>query len=84
MIISERIFYVMEQKNITQLELSRRTGIASRILNCWHQLQDCLIFHLIHYFLFMKNFQILKSKKLSGRWTGCFQKKAMKRLMNGH
>ena len=30
MIISERIFYVMEQKNITQLELSRRTGIATR------------------------------------------------------
>ena len=29
MIISERIFYVMEQKNITQLELSRRTGIAT-------------------------------------------------------
>ena len=27
MIISERIFYVMEQKNITQLELSRRTEI---------------------------------------------------------
>ena len=35
-------------------------------------------------FLFMNIFQILKSKKLSGRWTGCFQKKAMKRLMNGH
>ena len=29
MIISERIFYVMEQKNITQLELARRTGIAT-------------------------------------------------------
>lgn len=29
MIISERIFYVMEQKNITQLELSRRTGIST-------------------------------------------------------
>ena len=29
MIISERIFNVMEQKNITQLELSRRTGIAT-------------------------------------------------------
>ena len=29
MIISERIFCVMEQKNITQLELSRRTGIAT-------------------------------------------------------
>jgi len=28
MIISERIFNVMEQKNITQLELSRRTGIV--------------------------------------------------------
>ena len=29
MIISERIFYIMEQKNMTQLELSRRTGIAT-------------------------------------------------------
>ena len=48
-----------------------RIVIPSRILNCWHQLRDCLIFRLIHYFLFMKNFQILKSKKLSGRWTGC-------------
>ena len=28
MIISERVFNVMEQKNITQLELSRRTGIV--------------------------------------------------------
>ena len=43
------------------------------------------VYHLslIHIFK-LKNFQILKSKKLSGRWTGCFQKKAMKRLMNGH
>ena len=31
----------------------------------------------------MKNFQILKSKKLSGRWTGCFQKKAMKSYYQG-
>lgn len=29
MIISERIFYVMEQKNITQLELSRTTSNIS-------------------------------------------------------
>ena len=29
MIISERIFYVMEQKNITQLELSRRTATSN-------------------------------------------------------
>jgi len=30
MIISERIFYIMEQKNMSQLELSRRTGIGKR------------------------------------------------------
>ena len=29
MIIRERIFYIMEQKNMSQLELSRRTGIAT-------------------------------------------------------
>ena len=33
MIISERIFYVMEQKKITQLELSRRTGKADCLLS---------------------------------------------------
>ena len=35
MIISERIFYVMEQKNITQLELSKRTGIATSNISDW-------------------------------------------------
>ena len=35
MIISERIFYVMEQKKITQLELSRRTGIATSNISDW-------------------------------------------------
>ena len=35
MIISERIFCVMEQKNITQLELSRRTGIATSNISDW-------------------------------------------------
>ena len=34
-IISERIFCVMEQKNITQLELSRRTGIATSNISDW-------------------------------------------------
>ena len=32
MIISERIFYIMEQKNMSQLELSRRT----RNYSCKH------------------------------------------------
>ena len=68
---------------LSSLQLMQDYGVNLRILNCWHQLRDYLIFRLIHYFLFMKNFQILKSKKLSGRWTGCSQKKAMKRLMNG-
>lgn len=31
----ERFFYVMEQKNITQLELSRRTGIATSNISGW-------------------------------------------------
>ena len=31
----ERIFYEMEQKNITQLELSRRTGIATSNISDW-------------------------------------------------
>ena len=31
MIISERIFYMMEKKNMTQLELSKRTGIARSV-----------------------------------------------------
>ena len=35
MIISERIFNVMEQKNMTQLELSRRTGIATSNMSDW-------------------------------------------------
>ena len=47
-IISERIFYVMEQKNITQLELSRRTGIATSNISDWKKKKtnpkaDCLI-----------------------------------------
>ena len=48
MIISERIFYVMEQKNITQLELSRRTGIATSNISDWKMKKtnpkaDCLL-----------------------------------------
>ena len=38
MIISERIFCVMEQKNITQLELSRRTGIATSNISDWKKI----------------------------------------------
>ena len=48
MIISERIFYVMEQKKITQLELSRRTGIATSNISDWKKKKtnpkaDCLL-----------------------------------------
>ena len=48
MIISERIFYVREQKNITQLELSRRTGIATSNISDWKKKKtnpkaDCLL-----------------------------------------
>lgn len=35
MIIRERIFYIMEQKNMSQLELSRRTGIATSNISDW-------------------------------------------------
>ena len=40
MIISERIFCVMKQKNITQLELSRRTGIATSNISDWKKKKD--------------------------------------------
>ena len=48
MIISERIFCVMEQKSITQLELSRRTGIATSNISDWKKKKtnpkaDCLL-----------------------------------------
>ena len=48
MIISERIFCVMKQKNITQLELSRRTGIATSNISDWKKKKtnpkaDCLL-----------------------------------------
>ena len=48
MIISERIFYIMEQKNITQVELSRRTGIATSNISDWKKKKtnpkaDCLL-----------------------------------------
>ena len=44
----ERIFYVMEQKNIMQLELSRRTGIATSNISDWKKKKtnpkaDCLL-----------------------------------------
>ena len=42
MIISERIFCVMEQKNITQLELSRRTGIATSNISDWKKKKTML------------------------------------------
>ncbi len=35
MIISERIFYVMEQKKISQSELSRRTSISVKNISDW-------------------------------------------------
>ena len=48
MIISERIFYMMEKKNMTQLELSKRTGIATSNISDWKKKKtnpkaDCLL-----------------------------------------
>ena len=48
MIISERIFCIMEQKNMSQLELSRRTGIATSNISDWKKKKtnpkaDCLL-----------------------------------------
>ena len=47
MIISERIFYMMEKKNMTQLELSKRTGIATSNISDWKKKTnpkaDCLL-----------------------------------------
>lgn len=35
MTISEKIFNIMETKGITQLELSKRTGIAQSCISDW-------------------------------------------------
>jgi len=35
MIISERIFKIMEKKKISQLELSKKTGIAQSTISDW-------------------------------------------------
>ena len=35
MTINERIFYIMKQKNITQLELSQATGISQSTISDW-------------------------------------------------
>ena len=35
MIISERIFKIMEKKKISQLELSKKTGIAQSCISDW-------------------------------------------------
>lgn len=48
MIISERIFYMMEKKNMTQLELSKKTGIATSNISDWKKKKtnpkaDCLL-----------------------------------------
>ena len=48
MIISERIFYMMEKKTMTQLELSKRTGIATSNISDWKKKKtnpkaDCLL-----------------------------------------
>ena len=48
MIISERIFYMMKKKDMTQLELSRRTGIATSNISDWKKKKtnpkaDCLL-----------------------------------------
>ena len=48
MIISERIFCIMDQKNMSQLELSRRTGIATSNISDWKKKKtnpkaDCLL-----------------------------------------
>ena len=64
MIISERIFYIMEQKNMSQLELSRRTGIATSNISDWKKKKtnpkaDCLLvcyLYVTHWILHQSNF----------------------------
>ena len=34
--ISARIFELMEQKGMTQMELSEKTGIAQSVISDWH------------------------------------------------
>ncbi len=48
MTISERIYYVMEKKNISQSELSRKTGISTSNISDWKRKKlnpksDCLL-----------------------------------------
>ena len=48
MIISERMFYMREKKNRAQLELSKRTGIATSNISDWKKKKtnpkaDCLL-----------------------------------------
>lgn len=37
MIISERMFQIMQEKGITQAELSRLTGISTKTISDWRQ-----------------------------------------------
>ena len=61
MIISERIFYIMEQKNMSQLELSRRTGIATSNISDWKKKKtnpkaDVCYLYVTHWILHRNSF----------------------------
>lgn len=85
-----------KEAGMTQEEMANRLGVTTPAVNKWENsnskpdiellapIARLLDISLDTLLSFHEIFQILKSKKLSGRWTGCFQKKAMKRLMNGH
>lgn len=40
MLISERIFMIMEEKGISQLDLSENTGIAQSTISDWKRKKD--------------------------------------------
>ena len=84
-----------KEAGMMQEEMANRLGVTTPAVNKWENSNSKPDIELLapiarlldislDYFLFINIFQILKSKKLSGRWIGYFKKKAMKRLMNGH
>lgn len=38
MTISDRLFNILQDKNMTQAQLARLTGISTRTINAWHKL----------------------------------------------